>query len=426
MAMFGSKKKDLEKGVETVPVQINDFNYCTVDHIYSNDYPRIISRACAVCWDKVPPEDTEKRIEYISKRIKTGHTSILEHSNIVMLATLGLTGLNLKKITEFVTNARYLVTKVKFYTNEVYLLISGSLRGYFDVFNKMLSKTESNPIISGIINEFYKFSYKGLFQHYIDAGMIPDMFESYQFVDEALNQLREDRTDIIEKDSDKIYVENYDNESIILNNIRKITRDKVFTFESLMESTTVTVLFKGMSRTATHQLVRHRNAITQESQRYVDYSNADFISPGKYNEKIAHHVYNVKIFGKEFACTLQELGEELCGIYQDLIQDNDGHALRREEARAFLPSNVACNKLYMTFNLMTLFKFLELRTDKAAQAEIRDFAVELLDQYTVYVHSMEAAGYYAIPYDTRYLLPRYVLEQVSTYDEVDEVIEDGE
>ena len=425
MGLF-NKKKDLEKGTETISMTDVGFNYCRVDHIYSNDYPRIISRACAVCWDKVPPETTEKRIEYISKRIKTGHTSILEHSNIVMLATFGLTELNLKRASEFITNAKYLNTKIKFYTNEVYLLISGSLRGYFDVFNKMISKNKTNPIISGIINEFYKFSYKGLFQHYITAGMIPDMFESYEFVDEALEQLRSEKANIIQKSSDKIYVENYDDIYIIKNNIGRITRGEVFTYEDLLESTTVTVLFKGMSRTATHQLVRHRNAITQESQRYVDYSNAKFISPGIYNEKIAGHVYHINIFGTEVDCTPESLGRELCSIYGELIDGNGDFNLRREEARAFLPSNVACNKLYMTFNLMTLFKFLELRTDRAAQAEIRDYAIELLDQYTVYVHSIEASGNYAIPYDTKYLLPRYVREQVSSYDEVDEVIEDGE
>ena len=51
--------------------------------------------------------------------------------------------------------------------------------------------------------------------------------------------------------------------------------------------------------------------------------------------------------------------------------------LNKEDARAFLPSNVQCNKLYMTFTLSSLYDFLILRTDKHAQAEIRSYANDI-------------------------------------------------
>lgn len=421
---FFKKEKNVHMKAEHETVQIPsyDSNNIRVDFIYSNQYPRIISRACAVCWDKVPPNNTEDQITYISKRIKTGHTSILEHSNIVMLAQAKLNEVVLKRFLEFTADCKYLNTKIKFYGNTVYLLIGGSLRGYFDVFNRRITKNRKEYVIEGIINEFYKFSYKELFKNYIDAGIIPDVFESYEFVDNAQEQLRGERGNIVESETRSIYVENYDDIHVIHDNIRKLTKGDIFDFDDLLEYTSITVLFKNMSRTATHQLVRHRNAITQESQRYVDYSNANFVSPGNYNQKIKDHQYDIDIFGTKVSCTLDELGNELCHIYGELIDGNDEYNLRREEARAFLPSNVACNKLYMTFNLLTLFKFFQLRIDKAAQAEIREYASMLLDEYTLYVHSLEAQDLHAIPYDTKYLIPKYIRDQIASYDDVDEMV----
>ena len=55
--------------------------------------------------------------------------------------------------------------------------------------------------------------------------------------------------------------------------------------------------------------------------------------------------------------------------------------LKKEEARAFLPSNVNCGKLYMTFTVFSLLKFLELRTDPHAQYEIRQYAQTIKEKF---------------------------------------------
>ena len=40
----------------------------------------------------------------------------------------------------------------------VYVLIGGSLRGYFDLFDKTLSKNrKNNSIVEGIIDQFYNY-----------------------------------------------------------------------------------------------------------------------------------------------------------------------------------------------------------------------------------------------------------------------------
>jgi thymidylate synthase ThyX len=53
------------------------------------------------------------------------------------------------------------------------------------------------------------------------------------------------------------------------------------------------------------------------------------------------------------------------------------YSREKEDARAFLPSNVQCKRLYMTFTINSLNKFLELRTDPHAQTEIRSYALDI-------------------------------------------------
>jgi flavin-dependent thymidylate synthase len=139
----------------------------------------------------------------------------------------------------------------------------------------------------------------------------------------------------------------------------------------------VTIVFKNMSRTATHQLVRHRNAITQESQRYVNAKNATFTIPvPDYDDSTK---YNITLFGQKKEVDLFELANELLSVYTQLTDAG----LKKEEARAYLPSNVNCGRLYMTFSLYNLVSFLKLRTDNHAQYEIRKYAEAIKEALTI-------------------------------------------
>ena len=160
-------------------------------------------------------------------------------------------------------------------------------------------------------------------------------------------------------------------------NIERLIIFSGFSTDIIERVLAVTVVFYNMSRTATHQLVRHRNAITQESQRYVSADDASFTIPvNEYNDK----KFSVSLFGKTETVTLTELANELMGIYSQL----KSQGLKKEEARSFLPSNVNCGRLYMTFSMDNLIKFLDLRTDPHAQYEIRQYALavkSILDKY---------------------------------------------
>lgn len=161
-----------------------------------------------------------------------------------------------------------------------------------------------------------------------------------------------------------------------LSDIKEIVLHSGFNRNVIYNILPITVVFYNMSRTATHQLVRHRNAITQESQRYVNAKNASFTIPVP--DYTDDKKYTVEIFGNKVTAPLTVLATGLTKVYDQLIRQG----LKKEEARAFLPANINCGRLYMTFTLFSLIAFLNLRTDSHAQYEIRKYAEAVLDLIT--------------------------------------------
>ncbi len=119
-----------------------------------------------------------------------------------------------------------------------------------------------------------------------------------------------------------------------------------------------TFLFEGISRTCTHQLVRHRLAsFSQESQRYVDLSKGGWnaIVPPAVAENPAAMAELAEFWAMAEAkyARLRELG------------------IRKEDARFLLP-NAAETRIVASMNFAGWSHFLWLRAvDKAAQWEIR-------------------------------------------------------
>lgn len=346
--------------------------------IYMNDGIRICAQACSCCWDKTIPEDYEGQVDYLAKRCKTGHTSVLEHSNIIILYKLpnAITSrdylIQVQSLIEFLGNSRYLNTVVRRPGDKgaPYILIGGSYRGFDDLYNNM-----PHPNY-GMIN----LVTKEIYQH-VNSLMFPDLttgdnaiFNKDSFLDTEPDPVS-DYFNPIGKDlyeDDKVKFISIDNIEQIKDNIERIC-PSTFTLDDVAKVASVTILFKDMSRTGTHQLVRHRNAITQESQRYVDYSHAAFadplaFKPDKYD---INKKYDFEFGGNKYSMTSMEIGEAIAGIYQYLIDQG----MMKEDARSFLPGNIKCRKLYMTFTYRTLLKFFELRCHPAAQAEIRSFAL---------------------------------------------------
>lgn len=346
--------------------------------IYMNDGIRICAQACSCCWDKTIPEDYEGQVNYLARRCKTGHTSVLEHSNLVILYKLPNMlsthedMIQTQTLIEFLGNCRYLNTVVRQPAGggAPYILISGSYRGYDYMYNNV-----PHPNYGMI-----KLVTKEIYQH-VNSLMFPDLTGGE---DPILNKdsFLDTEPDAVSDYFNPIGTNLYEDDKvkfISIDNIEQIKRNvdricpNTFSIDDIAKVASTTILFKDMSRTGTHQLVRHRNGITQESQRYVDYSHAAFADPLAFKpEKYdVDKKYDFEFGGQKFSMTSMELGESIIGIYQYLIDQG----MMKEDARSFLPGNVKCRRLYMTFTYKTLLKFFELRCHPAAQAEIRSFAM---------------------------------------------------
>ncbi len=346
--------------------------------LYQNDHTVIIHDSCRICYNKPMDKNFEERMKYISDKVKLGHDSILEHSNVIM--KVSLTKELYPELSEVLTTTKYLNTKIVDTEKSIEVLIGGSIRGF-----RHIIKMINNPD-----NKVFKIIKETLYE--LPSCYFVDMIKDNIFEERLFNNF-DIRSEVeIDMDTGKTI-------KTIRNNGKKIRRDKydivgiddilkiyelvnrheeLFTIDDILDMTTISILFKGVSRTASHQLVRHRAGITQLSQRYVDMSEGKFLSPGLFKDEIDDtkkyvillQLENESGIGKKM--TLDELGELLMSIYPQLVSQG----LRKEDARSFLPSNVETS-LYMTFTFRGFIKFLELRTGKGAQAEIKQLALEL-------------------------------------------------
>lgn len=333
----------------------------------------ICSRACSCCWDIPCPTTTEQQIPYLGKRVIIGHTSVLEHSNIVTYMQIP-TNAN-DDLIEFMAACKYIGMSCKHGEkyDMHYLIIFGSYRAYSDIYkniknlDNIILRYMSSCLSSTMPKEF-------LYDIEKDGAINTDHF-SYVKPDEGNYSCRNLDVD------ENIHIVNVDSVDTLKQKIGIwCPEPELFNIWDLMPMLTITVLFRHMSRTCTHQLVRHRNGITQESQRYVDYTKARFASPDKFKpEKYdSEHIYEIAIDGHIIEATLRDLGCLLQDVYGQLKDPELGdYALLKEDARAYLPSNTECDKIYITFNFRNFFMFLKLREDKAAQAEIRLYATTL-------------------------------------------------
>jgi thymidylate synthase (FAD) len=133
---------------------------------------------------------------------------------------------------------------------------------------------------------------------------------------------------------------------------------------SVIEHTGFTFAISDVSRSLTHQLVRHRIAsYAQQSQRYVNLNDSNFVTP----PKIAKN----KKMKKAYEETMKNIWIE----YNKLL-DVD---IPAEDARYVLP-NATCTNIIVTMNARSLMNFFELRCCQHAQWEIRQLANKMLSE----------------------------------------------
>jgi thymidylate synthase (FAD) len=147
---------------------------------------------------------------------------------------------------------------------------------------------------------------------------------------------------------------------------------------SVLEHAVWNFIITGVSRSLTHELIRHRAGwgYSQLSQRYVDESIAEYVEP----DCIAADVELHQLWLEAIAQSHQAYKQLVEGLQEKFVNEPDKtlrRKLARQAARSILP-NATETKVFVTANARALRHFIELRGSRHAEVEIRKLAVKML------------------------------------------------
>src|SRR5215203_1598727 len=147
---------------------------------------------------------------------------------------------------------------------------------------------------------------------------------------------------------------------------------------SVLEHANYSLLLEGVSRSLTHELVRHRAgfAYSQLSQRYVDESQADFVMPPAIiGDEALEKTWTEQVDAAQKSYVA--LVEQLMSRYAWVPDKVHRRKMAREAARGVLPNSTE-TKIVVTANARAWRTMLELRSSEGAEFEIRRCAILVL------------------------------------------------
>jgi thymidylate synthase (FAD) len=147
---------------------------------------------------------------------------------------------------------------------------------------------------------------------------------------------------------------------------------------SVLEHANYSLLLEGVSRSLTHELVRHRAgfAYSQLSQRYVDEGDAQFVMPPAIiGDAALEQAWTAQIESAQ--ATYIALVDQLMERYGWVADKVHRRKMAREAARGVLPNSTE-TKIVVTANARAWRTMLELRSSEAAELEIRRCAIMVL------------------------------------------------
>ena len=140
---------------------------------------------------------------------------------------------------------------------------------------------------------------------------------------------------------------------------------------SVLEHASATFYVTGVSRALTHELIRHRHlSFSELSQRFVDIQTVDTVIPPALKENS----------NRELIGDVMDVAEQGYSMLVDnLIENGLTRKQAREAARAVMP-NATETRIVVTGNMRAWRDVLYKRYSVHADAEIREFAAEVLRQ----------------------------------------------
>ena len=149
---------------------------------------------------------------------------------------------------------------------------------------------------------------------------------------------------------------------------------------SVLEHCVWNFLVTGISRSLTHELIRHRAGFgfSQLSQRYVDESEARFVVPPLYREhRELRERWRAAVEAAQRAYVeLVEATDPYVAELHPELPPTERRKLIRQSARSVLP-NACETKVFISANARALRHFFEMRGSVHADAEIRELALAM-------------------------------------------------
>lgn len=415
--------KDSSKMNKQLQNESNRNIVITYDIIDNTESAYLCSMAARTCYGLAPENTYDKCLAHIKRVMGYGHDSICGHSNIMVLLCFKsnntvLSDFDLSSIYTSLSALHFMnIVPLDFIHNkdakEYFVLLSGSIRAFrYFIQNSTLpdsivseNETNFNFDLYRVILDIAKHSIeKEFFEDMKDYVNLDDFKYKYPYYLD--NETESNDTSAKFNSSSYLYANNnifmhsYPDIPAMYNDILiriadhyedhdelidpetgmyKLNKEQAKLFmKAIFRCTTVSFKMKNFSRAISQQVNRHLCAISQESQRYVDYSKkALFVDPLPFNPKAYPDIgkkYAFKFGGKEFNMTSEELGEEIIKLYPQLKQQG----MINQDARAFLPMNVATNAMY-TFTMENMLHFIKVRDSQFAQQEVQGLAKQLED-----------------------------------------------
>lgn len=149
--------------------------------------------------------------------------------------------------------------------------------------------------------------------------------------------------------------------------------------DALLEHATATVYIRGLSRSASHELVRHRHfSFSQLSQRFVHTDEAEVVLP-----PLIANDPDLRKLMLEAVNESRFVYQELLDALEEKLEDEPNALLRkkqaRQAARSILP-NATESRIVVTGNFRAWRHFIGARATEHADVEIRALAVACLRQ----------------------------------------------
>jgi thymidylate synthase (FAD) len=148
----------------------------------------------------------------------------------------------------------------------------------------------------------------------------------------------------------------------------------------VLEAAVFNFILTGVSRSFTHELVRHRvgTSFAQLSQRYVNEGDCAFVEPDEIaQDPMLHESFT------EFVAVIQNCYQTWAELLMGQVERKypelsatERRKMARQTARACLP-NCTETKIFLTMNARALRHFFTLRATRAADDEMRKVALAI-------------------------------------------------